>query len=75
MDAPPAPSTVTNILRQPGRIDPETSTPGPFRRFEHAAPNELWQMDFMGDRSRERGRVHPLTILDDHSRFGLALVA
>lgn len=75
METPPAPSTVTNILHRSGRIDPETSAPGPFRRFEHPASNELWQMDFMGDRPLERGRVHPLTILDDHSRFGLALVA
>lgn len=72
---PPAPSTVTNILHRSGRIDPATPSPGPFCRFEHPAPNELWQMDFMGDRPLERGRVHPLTILDDHSRFGLALIA
>lgn len=72
---PPAPSTLTNILHRSGRIDPERPAQGPFCRFEHPVPNALWQMDFMGDRPLDQGRVHPLTILDDHSRFGLALVA
>jgi transposase InsO family protein len=44
-------------------------------RFAHDAPNDLWQMDFMGHRPLETGRVHPLTILDDHSRFALSLTA
>lgn len=75
MTHPPAPSTITNILHRSGRINPEQPAQGPFCRFEHLAPNDLWQMDFMGHRPLDRGRVHPLTILDDHSRFGLALAA
>lgn len=75
MDALPAPSTVTNILHRSGRIDPERPAPGPFCRFEHPIPNALWQMDFMGHRPLAQGRVHPLTILDDHSRFGISLLA
>lgn len=75
MADPPAPSTITRILHRHGRIDPTAPTQGPWQRFEHPAPNDLWQLDFMGHRPLVHGRVHPLTILDDHSRFGLALVA
>jgi hypothetical protein len=44
-------------------------------RFEHEAPNRLWQMDFKGHFPYEQGRCHPLTVLDDHSRFSLGLRA
>jgi hypothetical protein len=47
----------------------------PFIRFEHAAPNDLWQMDFKGHVALRAGRLHPLTVLDDHSRFSVALSA
>lgn len=70
----PAPSTITAILRRHGLLiaDPP---PRDFIRFEHAAPNALWQMDFMGHRPLRSGRVHPWTLLDDHSRFALGLSA
>ena len=68
----PAPSTITAILRRHGRLAPEPP-PRDFVRFEHPAPNELWQMDFMGHRPLAAGRVHPWTLLDDHSRFALGL--
>jgi transposase InsO family protein len=70
----PAPSTITAILRRHGllRTDPE---PRAVLRFEHPAPNEVWQMDFMGHRALDDGRVHPWSLLDDHSRFALALAA
>ncbi len=46
------------------------------QRFERAAPNELWQMDFKGHFPLlSRSRCHPLTVLDDHSRFSLVLKA
>ena len=45
------------------------------RRFERAAPNELWQMDYKGHFATATGRCHPLTVLDDHSRFALAIAA
>lgn len=39
-------------------------------RFEHAQPNLLWQMDFKGWVKLADGtRCHPLTIIDDHSRY------
>jgi transposase InsO family protein len=46
------------------------------RRFEHERPNELWQIDFKGHfhlSDRRSPRCHPLTVLDDHSRFALCL--
>lgn len=46
------------------------------RRFEHERPNELWQIDFKGHfhlSDRRSPRCHPLTVLDDHSRFVLCL--
>lgn len=70
----PAPSTITAILRRHGLLVPNP-LPRDFLRFEHAAPNELWQMDFMGHRPLTSGRVHPLTVVDDHSRFALAVTA
>jgi len=45
------------------------------QRFEHAAPNDLWQMDFKGHFPIARGRCHPLTVIDDHSRFALGIRA
>jgi transposase InsO family protein len=43
-------------------------------RFERAAPNELWQMDFKGPKSWHQP-VGPLSVLDDHSRYVVALEA
>jgi len=72
--AVPAPSTITAILRRHGLLAAEPPRRD-FLRFEHPAPNEVWQMDFMGHRPLARGRVHPWTLLDDHSRFALGLTA
>ena len=75
-DVVPCPSTITEVLRRNGRLSAEESAKHkPFRRFEKAAPNELWQMDFKGHFSVGRGRCHPLTVLDDHSRFLVGLRA
>ena len=72
----PASSTITDILHRHGLITVTPDAPRRWQRFEHAAPNELWQMDFLGHVGVEDGqRVHPLTILDDHSRFLLGLIA
>ena len=73
----PAPSTVTDILRRHGQIDPqEAAAHAPLQRFEHPCPNDLWQMDFKGQFRLVQGPwCFPLTILDDHSRFSLALRA
>ncbi len=73
----PAKSTVTAILSRHGLIEPAQSLKHkPYRRFEHPRPNDLWQMDFKGHIPMSSGgRCHPLTILDDHSRFSLAVRA
>lgn len=75
--AVPAASTITAILRRHERLDPAASAKHTaWTRFEHGAPNDLWQMDFKGHVALgSGGRCHPLTILDDHSRFLLGLGA
>jgi transposase InsO family protein len=71
-----APSTITNILHRHNLIDPQASeAAAPWQRFEHANPNDLWQMDFKGHFQTSQGACHPLTVLDDHSRFNLGLRA
>jgi transposase InsO family protein len=72
----PAPSTITAILKRHGRINPEESPKHKaFKRFEADAPNDLWQMDFKGHFDAAEGRCHPLTVLDDHSRYSVGLKA
>jgi len=72
----PCPSTVHQILVRHGRVDPKESLKHrAFQRFEHPAPNQLWQMDFKGHFATDQARCHPLTVLDDHSRYALGLQA
>ncbi len=71
----PAASTITAVLRRHGRLGPAAAPAAAFVRFEHDAPNRLWQMDFKGHFPTADGRCHPLTVLDDHSRFAVGLVA
>ena len=74
---PVAKSTVHSILLRHGRISTVRDKPGrTFQRFEHERPNQLWQMDFKGHfRLGSHERCHPLTVLDDHSRYSLCLEA
>ena len=73
----PAPSTIGAILKRRELVEPEESRKHkPYERFEREKPNELWQMDFKGHFALAGGgRCHPLTVLDDHSRFLLGLQA
>lgn len=76
--AAPSPSTATDILRRHGVALGTFGGGAPaFIRFEHARPNDLWQMDFKGHVPLGSGsdRLHPLTVLDDHSRFSPVLDA
>jgi len=67
---PPAVSTVHEIVRRHGRVTDALGGPRPSLRFEKEAPNLLWQMDFKGWIGLADGtRCHPLTIIDDHSRY------
>jgi transposase InsO family protein len=72
--SPPSPSTITAILRRNG--EPMVAAGQKvWKRFEHAAPNVLWQMDFKGHVALSNGRLHPLTVIDDHSRYAVVLHA
>jgi transposase InsO family protein len=73
----PAPSTVHQILCRNGRVKPtDHAPPNPGHRFEKEAPNLLWQMDFKGHMPLTNGTTcHPLTIVDDHSRYVICLKA
>ena len=68
----PAVSTVHEILRRTGRIKPPTGGAEASQRFEMPAPNLLWQMDFKGGFGSARAQCHPLTVVDDHSRYDRA---
>lgn len=71
----PAPSTITEILRRNGYLNATDSVAQNRIRFEHEYPNALWQMDFKGHFGMTHKRCHPLTVLDDHSRFNIVLKA
>jgi len=73
----PAASTITEILRRHNRLTAEASQAAtPLGRFERPKPNDLWQIDFKGEFRMSNSRnCYPLTVLDDHSRFCLGLVA
>lgn len=73
----PHPSTISHILRRAGLLVPATAGSGKtYHRFEHDTPNALWQSDFKGHFPMQQSdRCHPLTVLDDHSRYGLVLRA
>lgn len=73
---PPSASTIAGILKRNGCVDlAESAKRVPFVRFEHDRPNALLQMDFKGHFAIPGGRCHPLTLVDDHSRFSLAVDA
>jgi transposase InsO family protein len=72
---PPAASTITAILQRNGLLSPERRLKRDWQRFEADGPNDLWQMDFKGHVPVGQGRCHPLTVLDDHSRFNMCLDA
>jgi transposase InsO family protein len=77
MQSPPAASTITAILSRNEILEPEESLKHrPIQRFEMEYPNQLWQMDFKGYFEMANGFLcHPLTVIDDHSRFLVGLKA
>ena len=74
---PPARSTVHEILRRHGLVQPAAhGGQGPYQRFEKEAPNLLWQMDFKGEMPLSNASLcYPLTVIDDHSRYALCVGA
>ena len=72
----PTPSTITRILHRHGLISEKASANSTaWQRFEHAQPNDLWQIDFKGHFQTGQATCHPLTVLDDHSRYNIVLQA
>jgi len=71
-----APRTIDRIIQREGRTRADAAPAPALRRFARGAPNELWQMDAKGAYPLAAGgRCHPLSILDDHSRFAVGLYA
>lgn len=70
----PSINTVNRVLARHGRLQPTPpQLPPATQRFERSAPNELWQLDHKGPIEIGRRRRHPLTVMDDHSRYLLLL--
>jgi transposase InsO family protein len=67
-------STIHRILLRHHLVQEEDRHRPAQQRFERAAPNELWQMDFKGPKSWHQP-IGPLSVLDDHSRYVIALEA
>jgi len=66
--------TIDRILNRKGLIAVEGRSRPAVERFERAVPNELVQMDFKGPYALSGGSTClPLSLLDDHSRYALAL--
>lgn len=68
-------TTINRILKRNGLINPKNGHSLAIKRFERSHPNELWQMDFKGEYRLNQKYCYPLSIIDDHSRFGLGLFA
>ena len=64
--------TVHRVLLRHGLVRPEDRHEAAVQRFERAAPNEMWQMDFKSPKGWEQ-RVGPLSVIDDHSRYVIRL--
>jgi transposase InsO family protein len=72
--SPIAVRTVHRILERHDLIRERDRNVPARKRFERSQPNELWQMDFKGLHGCVKtSAVGPLSILDDHSRYVLAL--
>jgi transposase InsO family protein len=67
-------NTIHRILLRHGLVREVERQAAATQRFERAAPNQLWQMDFKGPKQWHQ-TVGPLSVLDDHSRYLLVLQA
>jgi transposase InsO family protein len=64
--------TVHRVLLRHGLVREEDRQQQATRRFEREQPNQLWQMDFKSPKGWGKP-VGPLSILDDASRYMIAL--
>jgi transposase len=67
-------NTLQRILRRHDLIGVPARGTAATQRFERERPNELWQMDFKGPK-RWPQPMGPLSVLDDHRRYLIALAA
>jgi transposase InsO family protein len=67
-------STIHRILLRHGLVQQQDRHRAAVQRFERGQPNELWQMDFKGP-LRRGDDTGPLSVIDDHSRYVIALQA
>jgi transposase InsO family protein len=67
-------NTIHRILRRYDLVREEQRGAAAWQRFERSRPNELWQMDFKGPKGWPQS-IGPLSVLDDHSRYLIALAA
>jgi transposase InsO family protein len=64
--------TVHRILLRRGLVRPQDRFRTAVQRFQRGAANQLWQMDFKSPVGWD-APVGPLSVLDDHSRYAIAL--
>lgn len=67
-------STIHRILLRDELVREQDRHKAAVQRFERERPNELWQMDFKGPKNWPHA-VGPLSVIDDHSRYVIALAA
>ena len=67
-------STIHRILLRHDLVRGEDRHIPAVKRFERSRPNELWQMDFKGPKNWPQ-YLGPLSVIDDHSRYLIALSA
>jgi transposase InsO family protein len=70
---PVAVRTIHRILSRHDLIRERNRNRPAVHRFERAEPNELWQMDFKGLPGASHPSIGPLSIVDDYSRYVVAL--
>jgi transposase InsO family protein len=64
--------TVHRVLVRHGLVLDQDRRHPATGRFEREHPNELWQMDFKVQKAA-KAAIGPLSVLDDHSRYLVAL--
>src|SRR5690349_697663 len=75
--AVPSTSRIRRVLHARGLVVPEPHKRprSSWRRFEAAAPNEVWQSDFTHWRLADASEVEICSWLDDHARYLLVCTA
>lgn len=71
----PAISTIGQVLKRNGLIEARRPRPRTTRRFERAAPNELWQIDATQVVLQDGTKAWVIDALDDHSRYLVGALA